>query len=135
METAIVDSLFDLFSRPGTYVLGISVYAATAMVRRIVETAVPSLRVTKANPEPTSALSRWWNKVILYVLPVLLGSLSCFINSEFLFGSITDRGGKVLFGFSIGWLSGFLYKCFKQAVKQRAGISVPSTDSIPPEVE
>lgn len=125
----------DLLTRPGTFVLAVAIYLLVLMVRRVTESAWPSLKkqADANSPEVTylTKTSRWWNEVILYFLPVAVGALAGLLKSEFLFGTIGDRGGKILLGVCIGWFSGFLYKCLKRMIAQKTGVSLDA-DSIPP---
>lgn len=117
-----------LLTRPGTYVLAIFIYVAVLMLRRLVENVQPKWKKqADANDPRTTYLtrgSRWWNEVILYFLPVALGTLSGLIKSEFFFAGIGDKGGRLIFGAMVGWFSGFLYKCLCKVVKQRLGVEV-----------
>lgn len=114
--------ILDLMTRPGTYVLGIVVYVLTFFIRKVVQIIWPSLKKqADANaPQITylSPMSRWWNEVILYAIPVAIGGLACIVNSEFLFQGI-DGGGKFMYGAGVGWFSSFLYKALKKAIQTK----------------
>ena len=120
--------ILDLLTRSGTYVLAVSVFIVTYFVRRSVELAVPAWKKqADANAEGITYLtpmSRWWNEVILYAVPVVLGGLSALSTSEFIFAGI-DGQAKVLFGSGVGWFSSFLYKTLKKAVSGRFGSGDP----------
>jgi hypothetical protein len=121
-----------LLTRPGTYVLGVAIFIFTFLARRIVESAQPKWKKqADANDPKTTYLtawSRWWNEVILYVMPVAFGLASGFIKSDFFFAGIGDKGGRLIFGAMVGWFSSFLYKCLRKVVKQRLGVDiVPDT--------
>ena len=66
--------IIELFSRPGTYVLGMAIFVATFFTRRITEILAPTLKKkADANAEGVTyqtTMARWWNEVILYALPV-----------------------------------------------------------------
>jgi len=117
-----------LLTRPGTYVLGVALFAAVFMIRRIAETAFPKLKKqADANAPKTTyltAFARWWNEVILYFLPVALGLGCGFIKSDFFFAGIGDKGGRLIFGAMVGWFSSFLYKLLRKVVKQKMGIDL-----------
>lgn len=117
--------ILDLLTRSGTYVLAITVFIATFLTRKVVELVWPSLKKkADANSAETSYLttmSRWWNEVILYVVPVVFGGLSALSNSEFLFEGI-DGGAKMMYGAGVGWFSGFLYKTVKKAVASKVNV-------------
>ena len=122
-----------LLTRPGTYVLGVALFVAVFLVRRVVETAVPTLK-KQADPNSPrltylTTFSRWWNEVILYVLPVVLGAGCGLIKSDFFFAGIGDKGGRLIFGAMVGWFSSFLYKLLRKVVKQKMGVDlVPDMD-------
>jgi hypothetical protein len=114
--------ILDLLLRPGTYVLGIVVYVATFLTRRGVEITWPSLKkqADANSPDITylTQMSRWWNEVILYAVPVVFGGLASLVPSQFLFDAF-DTGAKSMYGMGVGWFSSFLYKALKKAVLNR----------------
>jgi hypothetical protein len=117
--------ILDLLTRSGTYVLAVIVYVATFFVRKGVEMVWPTLKkqADANSPEITylTKLSRWWNEVILYALPVAFGALSSVSGSEFLFEGI-DGSGKFMYGAGVGWFSSFLYKALKKAISNRVNV-------------
>jgi hypothetical protein len=131
--------IIGLLTRPGTYVLAMAIYISTFFIKRMVQTAMPWLaKQHDANSPKVTYLTsgaRWWNEVILYMLPVVLGVLvGAFIHSEFFFDGIGDKGGRLGFGGGVGWFSGILYKILNKLMKQRAGLelSPPTGDSDAP---
>lgn len=118
--------ILDLLTRSGTYVLAVSVFVLTFFTRKVVEMVWPSLKkqadANSLSPSYLTELSRWWNEVILYALPVLFGALSALSTSEFLFEGI-DGGAKLLYGCGVGWFSSFFYKALKKAVANKAGVT------------
>lgn len=135
METV---SITEFITSMGTYVLGLGVFIATFFLRRVVEMLLPSWkkRADANDPKLTYLTegSRWWNEVLLYAIPVLLGCAAGFLKSDFLFPGLNDLGAKILFGGAVGWFSSFLYKALRKALKEKVGIDpVPSPDSIAPE--
>lgn len=117
--------ILDLLTRSGTYVLAVAVFVLTFFTRKVVELVWPSLKkqadANSAEPSYLTPLSRWWNEVLLYALPVVFGGCSAVSNSEFLFEGI-DGGAKVLYGCGVGWFSGFLYKALKKAVANKVNV-------------
>lgn len=117
-----------LLTRPGTYVLGVVVYVIIFLLRRIVESVWPSLKkqVDANTPGITylTSMSRWWNEVILYFLPVIVGSAFGMVKSDFFFAGIVDRSGRILFGLVVGWFSSFLYKVLRKIIKVRTGLDI-----------
>ena len=116
---------------PILYVVGltISIIFGTFLIRRTVETAFPSLMKKGDENEPKQIypnnLSRWWNKVILYLIPVLLGVIGALLLNDGGYDILKYRFGKIMFGMSIGWLSGTLWKLFKQWLYMKTGIAIP----------
>jgi hypothetical protein len=126
--------LWGLATRPGTYVLGIALFAASFLLRKVVETQWPRLKKqADANAKEATYLTtfaRWWNEVLLYIIPVALGGCCGFIKSEFFFAGIGDKGGRLLVGAVIGWCSSFLYKCLRKLAKQKMGLDLaPDLDA------
>lgn len=120
-----------LLSMSSVY-LAVAVVIITFLIRRIVETAMPS---AKDRP-PTTTFGRWWQGVILYALPVCFGSLlavgDAFMGLNVVEGGKT-MGGQVIYGAIVGWFSSFLYKVFRKALKKKTGIDpVPGPASVVP---
>jgi hypothetical protein len=126
--------IIGLLTRPGTYVLGLAIYIVTFFIRRIVEGIQPKWKKqADANAAKTTYLttwSRWWNEVILYAIPVYFGGASGLLKSDFFFAGIGDKGGRIIFGVAVGYLSSFLYKCLQKVIKQKLGLDiVPDVDA------
>jgi mannose/fructose/N-acetylgalactosamine-specific phosphotransferase system component IIC len=132
-----MDSAISQFFTPGTAVLALSVVIVTFFLRRIVETALPSVKKQADENDPSitylTLFSRWWNQVFLYAIPVVVGSALGFANVPYLFSieELTTTGSRVLFGGVIGWLSTYLYKVLRMALKSRTGVDLPG-ESVPP---
>ena len=107
--------------RPGTFAVAVAVVILTFFIRRIVETIKPGLK----NVEPyTSAFAKWWNSVILYGIPVVLGACAAFINSDFIHGDIKDLGGRLLFQGGVGWFASFMYKILRKMILKKTGVDI-----------
>jgi mannose/fructose/N-acetylgalactosamine-specific phosphotransferase system component IIC len=132
-----MDSAISQFFTPGTAVLALSVVIVTFFLRRIVETALPSVKKQADENDPSitylTLFSRWWNQVFLYAIPVVVGSALGFANVPYLFSieGLTTTGSRVLFGGVVGWLSTYLYKVLRMALKSRTGVDLPG-ESVPP---
>lgn len=113
-----MDDLVKDFSLWGLLSLATMCYVGTFFTRRILTTAMPWLEpVTKDGKETyTCGWARWYNKVLLYAIPVVLGLLFALIPSKFLFGEIDSFGGKLFFSGTIGWFSSMLYKLFRVTI-------------------
>lgn len=117
-----------LFTRPGTYVLGIFIFIITFFVRRITEAVWPSLQKQADENDPRitylTHMARWWNEVILFALPCFFGMLSGFMRSDFFFSGIDDVGARLMFGSVVGWFASFLYKVLRKVISQRLGVDI-----------
>lgn len=125
-----------LLTRSGTYVLAVAIFALVVMIRRAVETAWPNLakKADENSPAPTyvSSAARWWNAVVLFNLPVVLGGAAgLFVESTFFFGDIAERSARMTLGGVIGWFSSFLYNLLRRVIKQKMGLDVSPSDVVP----
>lgn len=133
-----MDNAVDLLLRQGTVALAVVVVIGTFFVRRIVETAVPSIKqkAHENSPEVTypTKLSEWWNKVILYSVPPGLGGLLGIFSIPFIFSptDFTTMGGRIIFGVGVGWFSSFIYKVLKKMISKTTGVELPSGSTPPP---
>lgn len=138
MEQQVQDlDIIALLTRPGTYVLAISIFVLTLFIRRIVETAWPKLKKQHDENSPNvtylTQTARWWNTVILAMLPVAFGILAgLLIKSDFFFSGIGDKGGRLAFGGGAGWFSGTLYALLKKLLFQKFNLEVKAGDSDAP---
>lgn len=117
----------------GALVLGLAIFIGTFIIRRIVETAFPSAKkkADANDPKPSyeTAFARWWNEVILYALPSIVGAVLCLANISAISQDVdikttTDR---IIFGVVIGFLSGFFYKLIRRMVFKRTGVDLAPT--------
>lgn len=126
--------ILSLLTRSGTYILAVAVFVSTYFIRKIIEIIRPGWKkMADANDiglTYLSTMARWWNEVILYAIPVVLGAMSSLFGSALLFGGLDAQAG-MMFGAGVGWFSSFLYKALKKAVSGRLGVDAPS--SLPPE--
>jgi len=98
-------------------------WIGTFFIRRIVETIWPSLKKQadekSSNPAYSSTMSQWWNKVILYAIPVVVGVLSAVLATAYPFpAGMQSLSSRVFFGVFLGFFSSFFYKAAKQIIKQ-----------------
>jgi len=114
----------------GSLILGLTAFIGTFIIRRIVETAVPTARkqVDANAPGATylTEFSRWWNEVILYAMPALIGGSCGAVN---LGEALSDDAGKtiwgrVFFGVIVGFFSGFVYKVARKLLKKTTGVDL-----------
>lgn len=112
------------------------VWIITFFIRRVVETARPSLKKAADETEHkqtyTNRLAVWWNDVILHAIPVVLGSLLAIIMKDM--APDTVWYSRAIYGVLPGWLSAFIYKLLRQTLKKRIGLDLPG-GSIPPPPE
>lgn len=113
-----MDELIREFSLWGTLALATMCYVATFFTRRVLTTALPWLEPFKKDGKETYTCgwSRWYNKVVLYAIPVAFGVAWAFLPSKFLFGDIDTLWGKLFWGGTVGWFSSLLYKLAKGTI-------------------
>lgn len=124
----------------GALMLGMISFIGTFLLRRVIETAAPGLRkMSDANaPGLTygSTAARWWNEVVLYALPAIVGALIGLTNAAYIFADmkIATMGGRILCGVVLGFFSGFVYKVIAKGTRRVTGIDlVPERGgSLPP---
>jgi len=113
----------------GTAIIALTCVMVTAGAKGLVENIWPHLK--KAADENhkdvtyKTPLARWWGRVILPAIPVVLGGLMGFLPLEYLFSAIEDKGSRVFYGLVVGWLSTTIYKIVKKAIAQKTGVELP----------
>lgn len=143
-----MDQAISQFFTAGSVILAISVVIATFFIRRVVETAVPSVKkmADENDPHPTykTGFARWWNKVILYLIPVLVGACIGMFDIPYLFSieGLDGMSSRVFFGGVVGWMSSVVYKGVRMAIQKKTGVDIqpshsviPGGDSTPPKDE
>lgn len=115
---------FSTFLHIGTALLGVAVVIITSFIRKVIETAVPDIRQKAdeddAGPSYGNKLSRWYNKVIVYYIPVVVGVvLGCF-KIPVLFGEIESLGGRIVFAMVVAWFSRDIYKAVRATLNKGA---------------
>ncbi len=118
----------------GSLVLAMVIVIATFMIRKIVETAVPTIKKKADENSPAityeTPLARWWDQVILHLIPEVIGAGIGFFPSTFLFGEqIQTMGSRMLYGVVIAWFSGATYKILRKTLAAKAGIELPNVGS------
>ena len=123
-----MDQLIAHFWHLGTFYLGIAVVIVTFFTRRIVEQVVPSLKKqadeNDEKPIYKTKLAEWWNKVLLYLIPVVAGVLGAIFWQDFFCSGVAAESLKDagMFGAIMGWFSSFLYKVVRKTLKKKTGI-------------
>lgn len=111
-----MSSLLPQFLHVGTLLLGVFVVVATKLIRVGVEGLFPQLqKLADENASfatYASTISRYWNQVFLYAIPVAVGSGAAMV-SPFTLG-FTSLDSKAIGGLLVGWLMSFLYKLAKR---------------------
>lgn len=110
----------------------------TFFIRRIVELWKPQLKKQAHENEPgltyLTPMAEWWNTVILYAIPVVIGGLLSMLLKEMEGGeSIHWRVylASALHGVVVGWASGFGYKVLAKTAKARTGVELPGVSVYP----
>lgn len=111
------------FLHTGTLALGVAVVIITSFIRRILETYIPTIRQKSDEDSPGATYgnrwARFYNKVGVYYLPVLIGVLiGLLVDSDFLFGSIDTRDGRVFFAMVVAWFSRDVYKFVRGVINR-----------------
>ena len=126
--------IISLLTRSGTYILAVAVFVLTFFVRKIVELMWPKLKkqsdANEAGLSYLTPMARWWNEVILYAVPVVIGGLSSVVGSEQLYGTLKGQAAT-MFGMGVGWFSSFLYKTVKRMIAKKSGVPEDSPNFPP----
>ncbi len=124
-----------------TLIFGLMCWILTFITRRIVETALPHLKKSAdANHKDVTyktTFARWWNEVILYVMPPSWGALAGGLASMYPFpDGLTSLSARLFFGVVVGFFSGFIYKIVKKVVLKKFDIVKESDlpEAKPPEL-
>jgi hypothetical protein len=117
MDTALETVLSWHFS---LFCLAIS--AATYVIRTVVDYYFIKFgKVAKENP--------FWSKLILPVLPILLGCLGAIVAKQYPFPQeITSFSGRMVFGLCAGLLSGFIFKWVKSVINIKSSNEEKKTE-------
>lgn len=117
-------------------ILSLAVVILTFFIRGVVEVAVPSVKkaADENSPDVTykTSFSEWWNKVILYAIPVVIGATLAVTVKDLAPQGFVGAGGALIYGAIVGWFSSFLYKVFRKILKARTGLDLPGSGSVPP---
>jgi len=110
-----------------TLIFGLMCWILTFLTRKVVETAIPTAKkVVDANVAGATyktTFARWWNEVILYVLPVAWGSVTATAATMYPFPQGLDSfSARLFFGIVVGFFSGFIYKILKKIVLKKFDI-------------
>lgn len=137
-----MDQAISQFLTAGTAVLALSVVIFTFFIRRSVETAWPSVKkaADENHPDVTykTTFARWWNQVILYAVPVIVGGGIGLLHVPYLFsveGIGESTSSRIFFGGVVGWMSSYLYKIVRMTLKQKTGVDIQPSASIMPGAE
>src|SRR5688572_22427091 len=112
-----------------TLIFSFICWVGTFFVRRIVENIWPHLKKQADENSPSTTyltpMSRWWNQVILYLVPVALGAFAAAVATAYPFpAGIQSLSARLFFGTVIGFFSGYLYKVVRQIVARVTGVQL-----------
>lgn len=134
-----MDDVVALLLNAKTIYLAFAVIIVTFFVRRIVETAVPAARKAADENSPMTTypteFSKWWNQVILYAVPVLVGVGLSLTVDELISDLMKQTSSIVVYGGIVGWSSSFIYKVLRKILKEKTGIELPGASIAPPSSE
>ena len=110
-----------------TLIFGLMCWILTFLTRKIVETALPHLKksadANQAGVTYKTTFARWWNEVILYVVPVAWGAGAAAAATMYPFPQgLTSLSARLFFGIVVGFFSGFIYKIVKKVVLKKFDI-------------
>lgn len=132
-----MDNLIKDFNLLGLASLAVAIVVLVAFTRRLVELLVPSLvkkEVTSAKQkmtEYTHQWSRFYNELILYLLPYIWAGLLAIPNIEFVFqGAGTSYAGRALLACLVATFSGLFYKSVKKSIPALFGVQVETSDKL-----
>lgn len=130
-----MDSILKDFSLLGISSLAVALVVMTALIRKIIELSWPSLvkrevrlddtcKVTKY----TSNWARLYNELFLYLLPYILSAIIALTNTEFIFGTISNYIGRLVFSVLVATFSGIFYKSVKKSIPRLFGLQDDPAD-------
>jgi hypothetical protein len=131
-----MDNLLKDFSLVGLVSLAVMTVVCSALFRRVIELAIPSLvKVERktANGKVTtykSELSRWYNEFVLYMIPYVCAALFAISKTQFLFGEINTYVGRMFLAVMVATFSAMVYKAVKKAIPGMFGVQVDSNDDV-----
>ena len=125
----VAERLFSLV----VVVVGLSSWAGTFLIRKIVETAVPSAKkqadANHPNKSYLTTFARWWNEVILYATPVVIGMVASLCYPQDI-----KTSGKLVLGALVGFFSSFVYKIVKKVISKKFDVDLGDSNAPPPVV-
>src|SRR3954467_15430357 len=126
-----MDSAIEQLLNLGTMIFAVSIVIATFFIRRVVETQWPALRKKADENSPavtySTAFARWYQTVILYAIPVVVGGLLGLLKITYFFPtSIETAAGRIFYGGVVGWFSSAIYKVVKKALASK-GVELPGS--------
>lgn len=121
-----------------TIIIMVCAVVFTFFIRRIVELRFPKLKKQVHENAPgltyLTPMAEWWNTVILYAIPVILGgALSMALKEIESDVAVHWRMylGSALHGVVVGWASGFGYKVLAKTAKAKTGVELPGVSVYP----
>lgn len=125
-----MDQLFELFFSPQTILICLGIYVITFVVRRVVETTWPKVKV-----------NRYWREIFVPIGPIVNGAVLGYCMKAFTWPEMvgTSVGGRILFGSVCGLFSAFLYNRIRAWLKTKGekttgAPGLPDSGSLPPPV-
>jgi len=131
-----MDTFLKDFSLIGVCSLAVALVVATALIRKIMELALPVLVKTEVYVTKTHKVTKYqngwarvYNELFLYLLPYILGALIALSKTAFIFGSIEKYTGRLIFSVLVATFSGIFYKSVKKSIPRLFGLQEESDDS------
>jgi hypothetical protein len=126
-----MDKLAESLLSLNVVVIGLTCWAGTFLIRRIVETAVPSAKkqadANHPNKSYLTTFARWWNECVLYSIPPAIGMIVSMCYPQDL-----KTSGKLVLGALVGFFSSFVYKIVKKVISKKFDVNLGDSNSPPP---
>jgi len=121
-----MDAVIAYFLSLQSVMLSTAIIAITYLTRVTVEHIWPSLakQSDENSIEQTYAsnAARWWNQVVLYLIPQWVGFAFCFLPSTLIFPeTVSIFRDRMIYSIVIAWLSQTIYKIFKKTLSPGTG--------------
>lgn len=119
------------FLTVGTAIIAVIVIIIGFFVQRLVEIQWPNLKKSANEmdhkPMYKSKAALYWNEVILYALPVIIGAhIGWLVKEPYIFGVIATTMGRVFYAAVVGWFADFIYTVIQKALQKATGVTLPS---------
>jgi hypothetical protein len=106
-----------------TIFFGLGIGVIIYVIRLVIEGVFPILKKSKITKDGVvkvtypNRLSEWWNTIILYLIPVVIGAVvGAFAEKTFWPEFVQTKLGGIFYGSITGWASGFIYSVVRKSM-------------------